>query len=112
MRKRAWHCLNPNNSIKKETYGFNSTNPAPHVQELKDFENVKKAGSDFKPVHDNFQRKLKSDIKNIIKKDDKLLIAADKTTNHYRVDKLTHREILNKNIMKEYKKLMKTLSMK
>ena len=37
---RVWHKLNPNNgNRKKETYNFISTNPSPHLAELKDFKN-------------------------------------------------------------------------
>ena len=105
MKKRAWHYLNPNNNSHKETYGFRSTKPAPAVPELKEFEAglidlVKKAGSEFKPphlIHNEFQAKLKKDIKDI-KKDDRLLIAADKTTNHYKVDTKTYENLLTKNI--------------
>ena len=39
LRWRSFHFLNPSNSDRKETFGFKTTEPAPGVAELKDFEN-------------------------------------------------------------------------
>ena len=41
LRFKVWHFLNPiNANDKKETYGFRTTQPAPSVAEIKNFENA------------------------------------------------------------------------
>ena len=39
IKWRAFHFLNPMQSNQKQTFGFNSTKPAPQVAELKELEN-------------------------------------------------------------------------
>ena len=39
LKWRSFHFLNPSNTDRKETFGFKTTEPAPSVAELKDFEN-------------------------------------------------------------------------
>ena len=88
------------------TYGFKSTKNPPSIEELKDFENdmlnmiqsVK-----FKQVNNPFLNKLKEDADRI-KNEPKLLIAADKTTNFYKLEPSTYNDLLEKNITKSYKK--------
>ena len=86
MKWRAFHFLNPNeNKTAKRTFNFNTSNPPPPIKELKTLldglcalaKNLK-----FEKVRDNFQKTLKEDLKNI-KNEDKVIIAADKTRNHY-----------------------------
>ena len=107
IRWRAFHFLNPTQSNEqKETFGFNSTKPAPHVAELKDFENELfdlTKNIKFKDFNNNFQTKLKKDVKDV-EKETKLIIKADKTTNHYKVSHEDYSELLQKNITKDYKK--------
>ena len=57
----------------------------------------------FNRTSNQFQSKLAKDIENI-KKSDKLLIPADKTTNFYRVSPEQHNKLLEDNITKDYKK--------
>ena len=99
--------LNPHTtSSSKETYGFRSTKNPPPIKELKDFEDdmlemiqsVK-----FKQVNNPFFNKLKEDTDRI-KNEPKLLIAADKTTNFYKLEPSTYNDMLEKNITKSYKK--------
>ena len=52
---------------------------------------------------DSFQKQISKDIKNI-RKDKKVFIAADKTTNSYKVTPETYDNLLNQNIQKDYKK--------
>ena len=66
----------------KETFGFNSK---------------------FKAHKKHFQHKLKEDS-NKVKSDPKMYIAADKTTNFYKMDDDTYNELLKKQIKKDYKK--------
>ena len=86
MQWRAFHFLNPQlvkNS--KETFGLNTTRAPPIVKELKSLQDglcdIAK-NLRFRKVNDQFQNKLKSDIKDI-RRDDKVVIAADKTRNFY-----------------------------
>ena len=107
LRWRTHFFLNPKSkSNKKETYGFPSSKTPPHVPELKELEdgmlniiqNIK-----FRKHINKFQSTLNKDIK-MIKKSDKLLVAADKTTNFYRVDAKQYDKLLKSNITKDYKK--------
>ena len=107
MRWKAHFFLNPDTtSSYKETYGFKSTKNPPPVEELKDFEDdmLKMIQSvKFKQVNNPFLKKLKEDTDHI-KNEPKLLIAADKTTNFYKLEPFTYNELLEKNITKSYKK--------
>ena len=57
----------------------------------------------FKKVSNPFLDKLKKDTDRI-KNEPKLLIAADKTTNFYKLEPSTYNDMLEKNITKSYKK--------
>ena len=57
----------------------------------------------FKQVNKPFLNKLKEDTDRI-KNEPKLLIAADKTTNFYKLEPSTYNDLLEKNITKSYKK--------
>ena len=107
MRWKAYFYLNPGTiSNTKDTYGLKSTkNPLP-VKELKKLKNdmLKMIQSPkFKHINNPFLEKLKEDaIK--IKNETKLLIAADKTTNFYKLEPPTYNDLLEQNITKSYKK--------
>ena len=69
MKWRAFHFLNPQQiKTSKETFGLKTSKSPPPIQELKTFQdglcdiarNLK-----FRNVKDNFQSKLKDDLKNI-----------------------------------------------
>ena len=104
---KAYWFFNPTEPRNtKETFGFNSTKPAPFVPELKEFENkmyelVK--DTKFKAHKSQFQQKLKEDTSKV-KSDDMMYVAADKTTNYYKVDKDSYNDLLQKQITKDYKK--------
>lgn len=107
IRWKAHFFLNPIQAPScKETYGFNSTKNPPPIDELKEFEdgmlNIIQS-TKFKPVNNNFLNKLSNDVKNI-KKDRKLLIPADKTTNFYKLEPTEYETLLQQNITKSYKK--------
>ena len=107
MRWRAFHFLNPSQTKNsKETFGFNTSTAPPFIKELKTFQdgmigiakNLK-----FKKVTNQFQNQLRDDLKNI-KREDRIIVAADKTRNHYMMDKEKYEDFLNNNITKDYKK--------
>ena len=99
MRWKAHFFLNPNmTSSSKETYGFKSSKNPPPVEELKDFEDgmLKMIQSvKFKQVNNPFLNKLREDTDRI-KNEPKLLIAADKTTNFYKLEPSTYNDLLEK----------------
>ena len=95
-----------NDEAPREYFSFKSKRCPPVIPEMKDFEkdlaemidNIK-----FRNVSSDFQEKLKQDVKRI-KECDKLIIAADKTQNFYKISKEDHEKILHDNVTKEYKK--------
>ena len=99
--------MNPSNTDRKETFGFKSTEPAPGVAELKDFENdmydlVKNVK--FKhSVSNTLQNTLKQNI-NEMKNENRMYVAADKTNNYYKMTQEKHNEMMMQNLTKEYKK--------
>ena len=107
LKWRAFHYLNPvNNRQRKETYGFNTTSPPPKVDELNELKDMLYdlvVSIKFKKHSNEFQSKLKEDIRNIAR-ESKMYIAADKTNNFYKVPKELHEELLKKQIQKDYKK--------
>ena len=107
MRWRALHYLNPQ-TVKntKETYGLNTSSTPPFIKELKSFQaglcdiarNLK-----FRKVRENFQKKLKDDLKDI-KNEKHVIVAADKSRNFYKMETDKYKELLENNITKDYKK--------
>ena len=71
LKWRVFHYLNPaQQSRNKKTFGFNSTSPPPKVAELQDklydlIFNIK-----FKNFSNQFQNKLKHDIKKLQRKEE------------------------------------------
>jgi len=57
----------------------------------------------FRHVNNSFLNKLKEDTDQI-RKEPKLIIPADKTTNFYKLEPSAYNDLLEKNIMKSYKK--------
>ena len=107
LRRRAFFFLNPKaDREEKETFGFNSTRPPPHILELKTFEeglasmitNIK-----FRRTKNHFQYKLRNNIKKI-NNDNHLFIPADKTSDFYKLSKDQYEGLINKSIHKKYKK--------
>ena len=107
LRWRSFHFLNPSNPTSKETFDFKTSKPAPGVDELKQFEdelydlvkNVK------------FKHHVNSDLQNTMKHDmsemnnnSEMYVAADKTTNFYKLAPEKYKELLEKSITKDYKK--------
>ncbi len=107
MRWKAFFFLNPDTpSSSKNTYGFKSAKNPPPIDELKEFEDGMLhmiQSTKFKTVNNPFLNKLGDDTKRI-KDETKLLIAADKTTNFYKLERPTYDKLLKQNITKSYKK--------
>ena len=111
IRWRTFFYLNPNTkSEEKETYGFNSTKSPPQICELKEFEegmldivqNIK-----FMNNTTPFQKQMQKDMKSI-RSSEHLLVAADKTTNFYKVKPDQYKTLVKTNITKDYKKAPRT----
>lgn len=91
----------------KNSFGLKSDKCPPPVKELIKFEEdlfnlVNKIK--FRKSNNNFQRKLKSDIKNI-KNSSKTLTPADKTSNLYRLTNTKYNQLLQNSVTKTYKKI-------
>ena len=84
---------------------YTATKNPPPIDELKEFEDdmLKMIQpTKLKQVNNPFLKNLK-DTKRI-KNETKLLIAADKTTNFYKLEPSTYNDLLRQNITKSYKK--------
>ena len=68
----------------KETFGFRSTNPAPHVPELANFESklydLAKEVKFRNQPKSNFQRRLAANVVKV-RRDTKVIVGADKSSN-------------------------------
>ena len=81
-------------------------NGPPKVAELVELQDMLYdlvVGVKFKNFSNEFQTKLRRDIKNIAR-ENKVFVAADKTHNFNKVSKENHNELLEKEINKEYRK--------
>ncbi len=107
IRWRTFFFLNPDiRTEDKETFGFNSTKSPPQILELKEFEDGMLdlvQNIEFKNINKQFQKQLSKDTQDI-KKDDKLFVKADKTTNFYKLERKEYDSLLKQNITKDYKK--------
>ena len=61
-----------------------------------------------KPKYNSLQTKLKEDIRKL-RNDEKVYVAADKTSDYYKLTPERCAELLNNNITKEYKKTKKNV---
>ena len=108
LRWRASHYLKPPlNKERKEKFGFKSIKAAPFVLELKQFEDSLLAmvkSIEFNGRTNQFMEELKKDCDDL-NKEKRLLISADKTANLYLMDHKEHKELLQRNVQKEYKKV-------
>ena len=109
IKRMRWKALQFQGKLQpsdKETYGFKSKKCPPVVNELSKFEEdlmkiIKNI--EFRNVNNEFQKKMKEDMKNI-KTCGKVVVPADKSTNLYKVDKETYENHITNNITKTYKK--------
>ena len=107
MSWAAFIFLNNIQCEEKETYGFGSQKKMPIVDELEDFKDALVdlvGGIKWRRNASNpLQRKLREDIKKI-NKNPNVIVAADKTHNHYEVDPGSYNKLLHNHITKDYKK--------
>ena len=78
----------------------------PAVEEMAQFENdllLLIKNLEFKKVHNDFQMKLRDDIKEI-KASNKVFVSADKSRHIYKMEKDEYKKLLQDNITKTYKK--------
>ena len=105
---RALFKLNPDIvSRVKETFGFRSTRAAPRIPELKDFEQdlIKMVQSiKFRKRSNPFLENLKKENSKIASQN-KLIIPADKTSNNYLVPPKEYKDLMQKEIQKNYRKV-------
>ena len=105
--KVSWEAkifLDKSKATKKNTYGFPSLNSADKMEECVQFrqdlvdmvKNIK-----FKERHSAFQSKLKSEIATI-KNEGKLIVSADKTSNHFKMDVPDYNKLVEKEVNKDY----------
>ena len=118
LRWTSWFFLNKQNNDNTEeeysedgnteNYGFKTRKAAPFVNELSGFEkDVYHLISNIEFSHkgnNNFQRRIKMDIKAIQSKD-KVIIEADKTRNLYALEANDYKKLLRDNVTKDYKKI-------
>lgn len=106
MRWKAYHFLNRDKAAEKETFGFKTKNCPPVIKELRNFEEgmtriIQKVK--FRKIECQFQKGLNDDITSV-KRDNRLFVKADKSTNFYKLDAAKYNQLLNDNITKGYKK--------
>ena len=112
VRLKTYYCNNPDeNSEQIETFGFKSKFLPKLEEELKTFENdmfnlVKQVR--FRKVNNKFQKMIKNDVK-MIRNSKKIIVAADKTTNYYKIQLDEYNKLKEKSIRKNYKKSNNTV---
>ena len=99
---------------EKETYGFKSKCPPPHIRTLNEFEDSMLnmiQWVEFKTnctATNSFQAKLDKDVQEIWQ-DKNISVKANKTTNHYKAEPQDYLNLLQKNGTKAYKKTSKSI---
>lgn len=106
IRWKTYFHLNPDKVPPyKETYGFKSSKTAPQVKELNHFEkdlaDLVSSGIKFRPFVNSYQKELRSKVKEI-QTCTNYLLAADKTTNIYKVSGNDYKKLLLDNVTKDY----------
>lgn len=90
----------------KETYGFKSNFNPPPSRHLVEFERLMfdmVKNITFRKFANKFQKEMKTDVEKI-KKSEKVIVMADKTTNMYMLTKEQYEKLLLENVTKTYKK--------
>ena len=109
IKRMRWKALQFQGKLPpsdKVTYGFRSRKCPPVVKELSNFENDMMKlieNIEFRQVDNEFQRKLRKDIRTI-KQCGKVVVPADKSTNMYKMNKNDYNNHLTNSITKSYKK--------
>ena len=106
LRWKVLFFLKPSQKQSKETYGFKSIKDPLAIPEIKEFENDfidLMKNIEFKHKTNPFQQRLKRD-KEMVQKETKVIVSADKTSNYYKVDPKEYKDLVKKNVEAEYKK--------
>ena len=108
MRWEAFFYLNPQEGgRRKDTFGLPSQRPAPQSPELREFERGMYnlvANITYKEVpRSTFQRGLKEEIDEI-KGEKRVYVAADKSSNYYKMQHESYERLLDKAVHKDFKK--------
>ena len=106
LRWRVLHFLKPSQHQPKETFDFKSIKNPPQIPDIQEFANEFTeliTSVEFENKPNQFQQKLTKE-KEAIEKETKLIVGADKTSNYYKVDTVEYKDLLKKNVEKEYKK--------
>ena len=94
---------------KKNTFGFPSIKNPPRLKELESFRadliNLTK-NIEFRRRPSAFQDQLRNEVE-AIREDPNVIVSADKTSNHYRVDVMEYKELVEKEVHSDYKKAPK-----
>ena len=101
--------LNTINYIEKEgreKYGFKTTKHPPHIKEMEKFEAemigmVKEIK--FRKMRNNIQQKIYEDMRKF-KESGKIFVKSDKSGNLYKIEKEKYRQMIFKEVVKNYKK--------
>ena len=106
MRYKALFYTNKSEDTQ-ETYGLKLLNCPPKIKEMVPFEKdlwnlVDKLK--FRKIKSNFQRQLNEDIR-VIKRSNKVLVFADKTSNIYKLDTDEYKKLTTEAITSTYKKV-------
>ena len=106
MRWKAFFYMNRSDDTH-ETYGLKSLNCPPKIKEVVPFEKdlwnlVNKLK--FRKIKSNFQRQLNEDITEI-KRSNKVLVFADKTSNIYKLDTDEYKKLTTEAVTSTYKKI-------
>lgn len=115
MQWKAFFFLQNHNTTSndKETYGFKSKRPPPHISALDEFEDnilnmIQRVEFNTNSTTTNsLQAKLDKDVQEI-RQDKKIYVKANKTTNHYKAEPQDYSNLLQKNATKAYKKSNKS----
>ena len=108
MRWKALEFLGKISSDNKnnQTFGFESIKDSPPVNEVANFEKnmmVLVKNIKFRKINNNFQQKLKDDIKNITSIN-KVFVPADNSRNIYELENEQYSELLRENVTKTFEK--------
>jgi len=111
VRRIRWKAFFFDNKVEKneniiENFGFKSELSPPRCKDLIAFENdlydmVRKI--EFRKINNTFLRDLSKDVKTI-RESNEIYVAADKTTNMYKLSAKNYDKLLQENITAKYKK--------
>ena len=109
IKRMRWKVLAFDGKLKpsgKNTYGFRSLcypEPSPDLAQFESDLMDMIRNIEFRPVHNEFQSKMREDITNI-KNSQKVVVAADKSSNLYKMDQADYETHLVNSITSTYKK--------